>query len=641
MADDGKDHGDDHETKGEGFDPWADLEAEGAADLGEGSSLSFDDASLDAGLDVPADEPAAESGTADEAFVTEVSADGEAVEDDAFVNAWLNEPTEEAAHSTPLSVFAPDDLSDVGEAVGGDAAESDWPGDSSAIEIGTGQSGVTSASDIDGIGFGVADALLSEPTGEEPVFDAAAVDDTESERVEAVAFASMEGDEPAEETIIDFGTAAAAATLAAAAADGDSVAVATQPGPAAAGRPRKRGPLRQLLGVVLGGLLAIPVVLGILIGLMWMGWNDTAGIRRLIPEQLAFLLPQARNPVAMGTTGGSELGAAASLNELPVVADETGAVADEAPSSLPDSEPAADAVVPPIATEEPIATEMASSSDPLAAVSAEPALTEEPGALVADDGAVSSDPSPAADPFVADPPAAVLAEPSFDDLAAISPPATEDVAPATAVAPPAAAVPVVPEPEPLDLGGLEAAVAEATAALDAVEAVADPADPVRKTLLVDWYKRLARVAQELTTLEHLAADSGRPLSATPAVAAELGGHILATPDVADDLARLARNWLTYSRRDGDGVVMPATFSGARRVGPYWCSRVSIAEAGGASRELSVISRIEPVALPGDAVIVMGLVMDGGVLWASELLSASAASKPAAVAEPDPFSQPGP
>jgi hypothetical protein len=87
--------------------------------------------------------------------------------------------------------------------------------------------------------------------------------------------------------------------------------------------------------------------------------------------------------------------------------------------------------------------------------------------------------------------------------------------------------------------------------------------------------------------------------------------------------------------------MPATFSGARRVGPYWCSRVSIAEAGGASRELSVISRIEPVALPGDAVIVMGLVMDGGVLWASELLSASAASNPAAVAEPDPFSQPGP
>jgi ribosomal protein L18E len=86
--------------------------------------------------------------------------------------------------------------------------------------------------------------------------------------------------------------------------------------------------------------------------------------------------------------------------------------------------------------------------------------------------------------------------------------------------------------------------------------------------------------------------------------------------------------------------MPATFSGSRRVGPYWCSRVSIAEAGGASRELSVISRIEPTALPGDAIIVMGLVMDGGVLWASELLSAAAASAPATAAESDPFNQPG-
>jgi hypothetical protein len=268
-------------------------------------------------------------------------------------------------------------------------------------------------------------------------------------------------------------------------------------------------------------------------------------------------------------------------------------------------------------------------------LSAEPPLAEEPAALVADSAAMNSEPPP-----VAAPPAAVVTEPSLDAVAAIAPPVTDALAPAKDVAPPAAAVPVVPEPEPLDLGGLEATVAEATAALDAVEAVADPTDPVRKTLLVDWYKRLARVAQELATLEHRAADSGRPLAATPAVAADLGGRILAAPELADDLARLARNWLTYSRRDGDGVVMPATFSGSRRVGPYWCSRVSIAEAGGASRELSVISRIEPTALPGDAVIVMGLVMDGGVLWASELLSAAAASAPAAAAESDPFNQPG-
>lgn len=618
MADDGKDHGDD-DTKDEGFDPWADLEAEGTTDLGEGFSFSIDDVSLDAGLDAPADEPSGESVTAD----------------DAFVNAWLNEPTDEASPGTPLSVFAPDDLADVGETVGGDAAESDWPGDPAAIEIGTGQSGVTSASDIDALGLGGDDAVLMEATGEESVFGMASVDGTEPEAVEAIAFASVEReDEQAEEDIIDFGTAAGAVALAAAAADGETVAVIAKPGSADQGKPQKRGMLGQLLGVVLGGLLAIPIVLGILIGLMWMGWNDTVGIRRLLPEQLSFLLPQARNPVALGTTSGPDLGAAPTLNELSA-SDDAVAVAEEASTPSLDAEPTAEALVSPVVTEESAATETASALDSLAALPADPPMTDEPAELVTDRAAVHNEPPP-----VAALSAAVVTEPSLDDVAAIAPPTTDAIAPAKDVAPPAANVPVVPEPEPLDLGGLEATVAEATAALDAVEAVADPTDPVRKTLLVDWYKRLARVAQELATLEHRAADSGRPLAATPAVAADLGGRILAAPDLADDLARLARNWLTYSRRDGDGVVMPATFSGSRRVGPYWCSRVSIAEAGGASRELSVISRIEPTALPGDAVIVMGLVMDGGVLWASELLSASAASAPAPAAESDPFNQPG-
>ena len=619
MADDGKDHGDD-DTKDEGFDPWADLEAEGSTDLGEGFSFSVDDVSLDAGLDAPADGPAGEGITAD----------------DAFVNAWLNEPTDEASPGTPLSVFAPDDLADVGETVGGDAAEADWPGDPAAIEIGTGESGVTSASDIHALGLGGDDAVFAEATGEEPDFGTASLDGTEPETVEAIAFASVaREDEQVEEDIIDFGTAAGAVTQAAAAADGETGAVIAKLGSADQGKPRKRGLLGQLLGVVLGGFLAIPIVLGILVGLMWMGWNDTVGIRRLLPEQLSFLLPQARNSVAVGATGGPDFGAAPSLNELPVVADETVAVVDEAPSPSPDAEPAADAVVPPVAIEEPVATEQpavtetASSAEPLGALSAEPPLAEEPATLVADSAAMNSEP----------PPVAVVTEPSLDDVAAIAPPVTDALAPAKDVAPPAAAVPVVPEPEPLDLGGLEATVAEATAALDAVEAVADPTDPVRKTLLVDWYKRLARVAQELATLEHRAADSGRPFAATPAVAADLGGRILAAPELADDLARLARNWLTYSRRDGDGVVMPAMFSGSRRVGPYWCSSVSIAEAGGASRELSVISRVEPAAVPGEPVVIMGLVMDGGVLWASDVRSATAVA-PAAASEPDPFGQPG-
>lgn len=92
--------------------------------------------------------------------------------------------------------------------------------------------------------------------------------------------------------------------------------------------------------------------------------------------------------------------------------------------------------------------------------------------------------------------------------------------------------------------------------------------------------------------------------------------------------------------------MPATFAGARQVGPYWYSRVSMAEAGGRSREVAVISRAEPAAAAGDAVLISGLVLDGDVLWAVDVRSAAAQPAissppvaPATAAEPDPFGLP--
>jgi hypothetical protein len=610
MADDGKDHGDDHDPKDDGFDPWADLDAEGSSEPGEGFSFSVDDigldAGLDAGLDVPPADASADNVTADEAFLAEgphdsefVAAEEEVVvdrpaeepaEDDAFVNAWLTETDEEPAAATPLSVFSPDDHGDLGE-IEGDAAEPAWPHDPAAIEIGTGQSGVTSASDIEAIGF-----------GEEPV-----AEDANAEPVEA--------------DIIDFGAAAGAAAVATAAAAGGASEPLPAPGPSVAAKPRSRSGLGQLIGVLLGGLMAIPVVLGILIGLMWMGWKDTVGIRQWWPQQAAFLLPPAGT--RLGASGGPNLAGAPSLDDLPA-ADATAVVTDEPPSAPAATEPTADETTP-VVTAEPVAGEPAPMPEPLAAVPAEPA------------------PPPMLDPVsppvaVDEPPAPAAPAPALDALAAVAPPQPAPL-PATVPSPEPPPVAVVAEPEPLDLGSLEAAVADATAAFDAVQAVVDPSDPARRTLLVDWYKQLARVAQELAMLERVAADSGRPLPETPAVAAALGGRVLAAPQLADDLARLARNWLTYSRRDGDGVVMPATFSSARRVGPYWCSRVVIAEAGGASRELSVISRQEPAAVPGDAVVIMGLVMDGGVLWASDVRTAAAIA-PAAAVEPDPFGQPG-
>lgn len=606
MPDDGKDHGDDHDPKDEGFDPWADLDAEGSSEPGEGFSFSVDDigldAALDAELDVPPADASAENVTADAAFLAESPHDSEFVaaepevvvdrpaeepaEDDAFVNAWLTETDEEPVAATPLSVFSPDDHADLGEPEG-DAAEPAWPHDPEAIEIGTGQSGVTSASDIEAIGFG----------------DEAVVEDANAEPVEA--------------DIIDFGAAAGAAAVAAATASGGASEPLPPPGLSVAAKPRSRSGLGQLVGVVLGGLMAIPIVLGILIGLMWFGWKDTVGIRQWWPKQAAFLLPPAG--ARLGAGGGPNLAGAPSLDDLPA-ADATAVVTDEPPPAPVATESPVDETTP-VVTAEPVADEPAPMPEPLAAVPAEPAPPPMP--------------DPVSPPVAVDePPATAAPAPAIDALAAVAPPQS---APVPASEPPS--VPVVVEPEPLDLGGLEAAVADATAAFDAVQGAGDPADPARKTLLVDWYRQLARVAQELALLERVAADSGRPLAETPAVAADLGGRVLAAPQLADDLARLARNWLTYSRRDGDGVVMPATFASARRVGPYWCSRVAIAEAGGASRELSVISRQEPAAVPGDAVVIMGLVMDGGVLWASDVRTAAAIA-PASAVEPDPFGQPG-
>jgi len=601
MADDGKDHGDEHDPKEDGFDPWADLDADGTTEPGETFSFSVEDIALDAELVVPPADAPGDNVTDEAAFLAEsphdsefVAADDEAVvdrpaeepaEDDDFVNAWLNETDEEPA-ATPLSVFAPDDHSDLGEP-GGDAAEPAWPHDPEAIEIGTGQSGVTSASDIEALGF-VDEAVAADANAE-----------------------------PAEADIIDFGAAAGAAAVAAATVAGGSSEPLPAAGASVNAKPRRRGALGQLIGVALGGLMAIPIVLGILIGLMWMGWKDTVGIRQWIPKQAAFLLPPSGD--RLGMSGGPNLAAAPSLDELPA-AEPAAIVTDEPSPQAVAAEPTAVESVP-VVTAEPPAPEETPIPEPLAAVPAEPVA---PPMLD----------TPAPLPAVDETPASAAVAATVDPSAAIAPPRP---APMAALEP--QPVPVVAEPEPLDLGSLEAAVAEATAAFDAVQAVVDPADPARKTLLVDWYRQMARVAEELAMLEHVAADSGRPFPAIPTAAADLGGRVLATPQLADDLARLARNWLTYSRRDGDGVVMPATFSSARRVGPYWCSRVAIAEAGGASRELSVISRTEPAAVPGDPVVIMGLVMDGGVLWASDVRSATAVA-PAAAVEPDPFGQPG-
>ncbi|MEI6637730.1 MAG: hypothetical protein WCO99_14270, partial [Planctomycetota bacterium] len=248
MADDNRDDTD----KEDGFDPWADLESDPPADQTEQFSFTFDDAALDAELDATLDD-ALDASASDEpvqrSLVEEpVVAGGtpevpllESAADDALVNAWLDDPADEPVAPAPLAVFAPDEPGDV-DGLDGFDDESGSAFDPEAIEIGTGHSGIESASEVEGVGFVGEDSEAS-PEAAEVFFGA--VDEPESpenEIVESVTFAESDAEASEEADIIDFGTAAAGVAAAAAASGGrdDSVAIAaskSRPG----GRAGKRG----------------------------------------------------------------------------------------------------------------------------------------------------------------------------------------------------------------------------------------------------------------------------------------------------------------------------------------------------------------------------------------------------------------
>jgi hypothetical protein len=564
MADDDKDNN-------EGFDPWADLESDPAPSLDEGFSFSLEEA-VEEPVAAPfteAIEEAIEEAISQSPFeavgdLDEFSAPAAAADDD-LVTSWLDETADEAMAEQPLAVFSPDEPAET-DSIDEDLNEDTVGAGLSSIEIGTGESGVHSPSSLDPF-----DAIADDASPE-PV-----------EAVETISFGFADEQSPEFESavdaaeVLDFGSAAAGVAAGAAAAS----AIPSLKARAKAKPQKKKSGIGQMVGIVMGGAMAIPITLAILI---WGFHKDPFKVTKHVPESVAFLLPQKFQRGGLKqVAGGPNLSTAPSLDDLPS---------------------ADTSVVEPTPTE--------------------PAAPEEPtseGAPVGDVAGGGEAPTAvelaAITPVVPD---------GLDDL--LKEPAV--VAP---LEPQALPTPIVPEPEPLDLSGLEQAVADATIALDAVKAGGDPGDPVRKTRLVDWYKKLARVAQELAMLEHVAADSGRPLTATPDTVGEMHLAILAEPELIDDMARLSRNWLAYAKRGSDGVVMPATFAGSRQVGPYWSSRVSIAEADGGARELAIISRAEPAALPGDVILITGLVMNGDVVWASDLRSTTAGDANGAAAEP--------
>lgn len=308
-------------------------------------------------------------------------------------------------------------------------------------------------------------------------------------------------------------------------------------------KPRKKGGgIGQMIGIVLGGAMAIPVTLAILV---WGFGKDPFGTTKHVPKQLAFLLPaKFQRGGGKGTSGGDDLG-------LPIP-----------PRSAP-VRPAAD-------PEETLVAPVDPADAPVPPVDPEPEPTES-----------------FVDPL---------------DVPAVKPPAP--------VAPPA--------PPPPDTTALVAAVGEAEAAGESLRNVSDEDDPARKPLLREWYKRLATVAEELVLLEHTAADTGRALTRAPEEVDTLHAAIAAHGELRAELARLGRMWLTASKRNGDGVVLPVTFESARRVGPYWSSQVTLQLPKGETRRLVLVSRGEPGVVAGDVIVVTGVILGEGVIWAADV-----------------------
>lgn len=383
-----------------------------------------------------------------------------------------------------------------------------------------------------------------------------------------------------------------------------AAAVAT----ATAAAPRKKkSALGQLIGVVLGGVLAIPITYAIL---LWGFQKDPFKLARQVPEQVAFLVPQSLRQTARPSRPPQPTGP--SLDDLQTAPEPaTEAAADAAPPAMP-----ADAV--------------ADATDPAASPEPKEGAEETDGDKVAmkksDDGEEA-----AAANLLALPPdvPAELAEQFRAALARLG--SAEDVEAALAriTAEPAAPVamtvepPVVPEtpaaiePPPVDLTDVETAVAEAAEAFDALEAATDLDVVDRQRLMVGWYRRLATLGEQLALAETAAVTVGRPFEQAPEAVEGMLERIRGSEAAVEDLRTLGRMWLAAQKRRADGIVLVATVESSRKLGPYWSTRVAVAGTDGEGRAATVISRLQPAADIGEPIMITGVLFDADTVWAAD------------------------
>lgn len=364
------------------------------------------------------------------------------------------------------------------------------------------------------------------------------------------------------------------------------VIAATRPTP-----PRRGGGLGQVVGVVLGGVLAIPVTLAIL---LWGFQRDPLGVAKSVPEGMRFMLPRAvrrsveprAQPVA-----GTSLDAIATSAAESLRAESAGGVeAEPLASSLPTT-PAADPVAaPPAADPEPLATVPDSA------------------------GTLAPDPAPA----VGSTPPAVE-----ETAIAIGAPPVAGLGRTVESAPPAVRSP--------DFGPLDGAVERALLATENLGRLDPTADPqVREQGLVAWYRSLAEAASLLAVAEKEAADGGGSVEAVTRHYEGLAMR-LATERVAD-ITDLGTMWLTTGRRPSEGAVLVGTLEESRAAGPWWWGRLAV--RGSEPRTVAFFARTLDAVQAGEDVMVTGVLGDASAMWASDVRRvAGSVGRTPSVAEP--------
>jgi len=568
-------------------DLWAGIDSEPSKDIPTVFSFSFDaDPGPPSAVGLPAEPEAGKSPEMDlptdgidEAKLGVFSP--EESEDDSLLQSSLLDAIESETKTQ-------DD--DEGESVAIDRQTADSsPKESSTIEIGTGHSGIVSntewsddewadaavnsshppespegapdaASESQGFGEGFGEGFgdfpdatgdAESPFAADPFeetsqgmnFNNADADATDTEGSWGQADSDVDQepafeDEAADEesTAVALGSAAPAATVAATIATAGAAKMSRKKPTA---RRAKQSGLGQMVGVVLGGVLALPITYAILI---WGFQKDPFKFAKMVPAEVAFLLPEKfqpgyKKPVAdRAVIGIGKSGSPSPLDNL---------------SSL-------------AASEEVIPEEV---------VKPAPVIDDLPS------GAIQT-------PVAVDP---------------VSQPAVQ---PALA-------------PELLDLSQLLVAVQKASAASDELVAIEDPADPIRKRMLLEWYKILATVGEELVMLETAASDTGQPLKQTPPAVVELCSAIAADNGLAQDLQKLGRLWLASKKRTTNGVLLLADYGSSQKIGPYWCTKASLSSPTGEAHNLTILSRKEPIARVGDQVVAAGILFDGNIIWAAD------------------------